>query len=146
MVWRHGPGESVFDFSGILGSSPRIREIFQLLELVAPSDATVLVLGETGTGKELVAQAIHLNSRRAARALHRGELRRPAGNPAGKRTFRTRKGPFTGAAARKEGRFFLAHQGTLFLDEIGELSLPPRRKFCGSCKAGSSSPWGAPAP
>ena len=52
----------MFDFSGVLGSSPRIREMFQLLEMVAPSEATVLLLGETGTGKELVAQAIHRNS------------------------------------------------------------------------------------
>jgi len=66
MVWRNSPGASVFDFSGVLGSSPRIREIFQLLEMAAPSEATVLLLGETGTGKELAALAIHRNSPRAA--------------------------------------------------------------------------------
>ena len=60
------PGDRVFDFSGVLGTSERIQEIFDLLAMVAPSEATVLLLGETGTGKELVAQAIHRNSLRAA--------------------------------------------------------------------------------
>jgi transcriptional regulator with GAF, ATPase, and Fis domain len=119
----------VFDFSGVLGSSPRIREIFQLLEMVAPSEATVLLLGETGTGKELVALAIHRNSRRAdgpfvvvncaalPETLLESEL------------FGHERGAFTGATNRKDGRFLVAHRGTLFLDEIGELSLPIQAKI-----------------
>lgn len=110
------------DFSGIIGQSPRMQEVFELLTLVAPSDATVLLLGETGTGKELIAQAIHRNSRRRdgpfvvvncaalPETLLESEL------------FGHEKGAFTGAYTRKQGRFSLAHKGTLFLDEIGELS------------------------
>ncbi|MEW6388431.1 MAG: sigma 54-interacting transcriptional regulator [Thermodesulfobacteriota bacterium] len=101
--------------------SPRMQEVLRLLQLVAPSEATVLLLGETGTGKELAAQAIHLNSLRRQgpfvvvngaalpETLLESEL------------FGHERGAFTGATSRKEGRFLLAHLGTLFLDEIGEL-------------------------
>ncbi|MGD0827410.1 MAG: sigma 54-interacting transcriptional regulator, partial [Desulfobaccales bacterium] len=100
---------SGFDQSGVLGASPRMREIFHLLELVSPSDANVLLLGETGTGKELVARAIHRNSPRAAgpfvvvncaalpETLMESEL------------FGHERGAFTGAVSRQEGRFLLAH-------------------------------------
>ncbi len=120
---------SGFDQSGVLGASPRMREIFHLLELVSPSDANVLLLGETGTGKELVAQAIHRNSPRAAgpfvvvncaalpETLMESEL------------FGHERGAFTGAVSRQEGRFLLAHRGSLFLDEIGELSLTTQAKI-----------------
>jgi len=120
---------SGFDQSGVLGASPRMRQIFHLLELVSPSDANVLLLGETGTGKELVAQAIHRNSPRAAgpfvvvncaalpETLMESEL------------FGHERGAFTGAVSRQEGRFLLAHRGSLFLDEIGELSLTTQAKI-----------------
>jgi len=96
-------------------------ELQQLVELVAPSEATVLLLGETGTGKELVAQAIHLNSPR-----HQGPfiVVNCAALPETlleSELFGHERGAFTGAANRREGRFFLAHRGTVFLDEIGEL-------------------------
>ena len=106
-----------------------MREILHLLELVAPSEATVLLLGETGTGKELMAQAIHKNSPRhldpfvvvncaaLPETLLESEL------------FGHERGSFTGAVSRKEGRFLLAHRGTLFFDEIAELSLPIQAKI-----------------
>jgi len=129
MVWRNGRGESVFDFSGILGSSPRIQEIFQLLSMVAPSDATVLLLGETGTGKELVAQAIHRNSPRAAGPFVVVNCATLPETLLESELFGHERGSFTGATNRKDGRFLLAHHGTVFLDEIGELSPPIQAKI-----------------
>jgi len=119
----------VFDFSGVLGSSPRIREIFQLLEMVAPSEATVLLLGETGTGKELVAQAIHRNSPRAAGPFVVVNCATLPETLLESELFGHERGSFTGATVRKDGRFLVAHHGTLFLDEIGELSLPIQAKI-----------------
>ena len=119
----------MFDFSGVLGSSPRIREIFQLLEMVAPSEATVLLLGETGTGKELVAQAIHRNSPRAAGPFVVVNCATLPETLLESELFGHERGSFTGATVRKDGRFLVAHHGTLFLDEIGELSLPIQAKI-----------------
>jgi two-component system response regulator HydG len=129
MVWRKGPGDSVFDFSGVLGSSPRIQEIFQLLGMVAPSEATVLLLGETGTGKELAALAIHRNSPRAAGPFVVVNCATLPETLLESELFGHERGSFTGATVRKEGRFLLAHHGTVFLDEIGELSLPIQSKI-----------------
>ncbi len=130
MPWSFETGDKLaFDFPGVMGVSPSIQELLRLLELVAPGDTTVLLLGETGTGKELVARAIHVNSLRRGgpwvvvncaalpETLLENEL------------FGHEKGAFTGAAVRKEGRFLMAHQGTLFLDEVGELSLPTQAKI-----------------
>jgi two-component system, NtrC family, response regulator HydG len=119
----------VFDFSGVLGSSPRIREIFQLLEMVAPSEATVLLLGETGTGKELVAQAIHRNSPRVADPFVVVNCATLPETLLESELFGHERGSFTGATVRKEGRFLVAHRGTVFLDEIGELTLPIQAKI-----------------
>ncbi len=120
---------SGFDQSGVLGASPRMREVFHLLELVSASDANVLLLGETGTGKELVARAIHLNSPRAAAAfvvVNCAALPEPLMES---ELFGHERGAFTGAVNRQEGRFLLAHRGSLFLDEIGELSLTTQAKI-----------------
>ena len=143
MVWRNGPGDSVFDFSGVLGSSPRIREIFQLLEMVAPSEATVLLLGETGTGKELVAQAIHRNSPRAAGPFVVVNCATLPETLLESELFGHERGSFTGATIRKEGRFLLAHHGTVFLDEIGELSLPIQAKILRVLQAREFEPVGS---
>jgi len=118
-----------FNFSRIIGRSPKMKEVFDTLSLVAPTDATVLILGESGTGKELVANSIHHNSPRASQpfikvscaalpeTLLEGEL------------FGHEKGAFTGAIARREGRFQLAHRGTIFLDEVGEMSVTTQTKL-----------------
>ena len=120
---------SGFDQSGVLGASPRMREIFHLLELVSPSDANVLLLGETGTGKELVAQAIHRNSPRAAGTFVVVNCAALPETLMESELFGHERGAFTGAVSRQEGRFLLAHRGSLFLDEIGELSLTTQAKI-----------------
>ena len=143
MVWRKGRGKSVFDFSGVLGSSPRIREMFQLLEMVAPSEATVLLLGETGTGKELVAQAIHRNSPRAAGPFVVVNCATLPETLLESELFGHERGSFTGATVRKDGRFLVAHHGTVFLDEIGELTLPIQAKILRVLQAREFEPVGS---
>jgi formate hydrogenlyase transcriptional activator len=110
------------DFEEIVGNSPELRQVFTLINRVAPTTATVLILGETGTGKELVARAIHERSPRRQRPLVKVNC---AAIPAGlieSELFGHVRGAFTGALAARSGRFELANHGTIFLDEIGELS------------------------
>src|SRR6266849_4948229 len=104
------------DFEGIVGQSSALRHVLNLVDTVAPSDSTVLLLGETGTGKELIARAIHERSRRKERTFVKLNC---AAIPTGlleSELFGHERGAFTGAIAQKIGRFELAHQGTLFLD------------------------------
>jgi formate hydrogenlyase transcriptional activator len=111
------------DFEGIVGQSMALRHVLQLVETVAPSDSTVLLLGETGTGKELIARAIHERSRRRNRTLVKLNC---AAIPTGlleSELFGHEKGAFTGAVSQKVGRLELADKGTLFLDEVGDI--PP---------------------
>jgi transcriptional regulator with PAS, ATPase and Fis domain len=143
MGWRIGAGARVFDFSGVSGTSPRIREIFQLLEMVAPSEATVLLLGETGTGKELVAQAIQRNSARAAGPFVVVNCAALPETLLESELFGHERGAFTGATNRKDGRFVLAHHGTLFLDEVGELTLPLQAKILRVLQAREFEPLGS---
>jgi PAS domain S-box-containing protein len=117
------------NFEEIIGSSPAMRKVFQSVEKVAVTDTTVLITGETGTGKELVARAIHNLSPRKDRPLITVNC---AALPAGlieSELFGHEKGAFTGAVARKKGRFELADGGTLFLDEVGELPLETQAKL-----------------
>jgi transcriptional regulator with GAF, ATPase, and Fis domain len=112
-----------------MGVSSSFREALRLLELVAPADTTVLLLGETGTGKELAARAIHANSPRRDRPLvvvNCAALPEPLLES---ELFGHEKGAFTGAAGRREGRFQTADRGALFLDEVGELSLATQAKI-----------------
>ncbi len=112
-----------FEASQIIGNSPRILEIFDTLHMVAPTDATVLILGESGTGKELVADAVHANSPRKKGPLVKVNCAALPETLLESELFGHEKGSFTGAVARREGRFKLADGGTLFLDEIAEMSL-----------------------
>jgi formate hydrogenlyase transcriptional activator len=109
------------DFEGIVGQSSGLRHVLSLAETVAPSDSTVLLLGETGTGKELIARAIHDRSRRKDRTLVKLNC---AAIPTGlleSELFGHERGAFTGAISQKIGRLELADHGTLFLDEVGDI-------------------------
>jgi formate hydrogenlyase transcriptional activator len=113
----------------IIGESPAFKEVLRQVEIVAPTDATVLLQGETGTGKERMARAIHQLS---ARRHHAFITVNCAAMPSGlleSELFGHERGAFTGALAQKLGRFELAHQGTLFLDEIGDLPLELQPKL-----------------
>jgi formate hydrogenlyase transcriptional activator len=110
-------------FEEIVGSSAPMREVLRQVEKVAPSDSTVLILGETGTGKELIARALHRRSKRAARAFIRVNCGAIPQSLIASELFGHEKGAFTGALQRRVGRFESADGGTLFLDEIGELPL-----------------------
>ncbi|MCX6549797.1 MAG: sigma 54-interacting transcriptional regulator [Acidobacteria bacterium] len=112
-----------FMLDDIIGSSPALRAVVRQVEKVAPTDSTVLITGETGTGKELVARAIHRRSKRAARPMIKANLAALPDALIASELFGHEKGAFTGAVQRHIGRFELASSGTLFLDEIGEL--PP---------------------
>ncbi len=109
-------------FDAIIGASPAMQEIFNVIEQVAPSRASVLITGESGTGKELVAQAIHEHSPRATAPFVKLHCAALAETILESELFGHEKGSFTGAVGRREGRFKQADGGTLFLDEIGEIS------------------------
>ena len=117
------------NFEEIVGRSAAIKRVLAEVETVAPTDATVLILGETGTGKELIARAVH---RMGARKDHPFVTLNCAAIPTGlleSELFGYEKGAFTGALAQKIGRFEMAHRGTLFLDEVGDIPLDLQPKL-----------------
>jgi formate hydrogenlyase transcriptional activator len=117
------------DFDGIVGQSSGLRHVLNLVETVAPSDSTVLLLGETGTGKELIARAIHDRSRRKDRTFVKLNC---AAIPTGlleSELFGHERGAFTGAISQKTGRLELADQGSLFLDEVGDIPIEIQPKL-----------------
>src|ERR1700741_1458302 len=117
------------NFDQIVGDSPALRQVLELVQTVAPSDSTVLLLGETGTGKELIARAIHDHSRRKSRTFVKLNC---AAIPTGlfeSELFGHEKGAFTGAISQKMGRLELADQGTLFLDEVGDIPIEIQPKL-----------------
>ncbi|WP_429018097.1 nitric oxide reductase transcriptional regulator NorR [Comamonas sp. 4034] len=124
-----GPAQGAHGMRQILGSSPAIRQLQKHIALVAASDLAVLITGETGTGKELVAQAVHAQSARADRPLISINCAALPDNLVESELFGHVRGAFTGALAERRGKFEQAHQGTLFLDEVGELSLPVQAKL-----------------
>ncbi len=111
-----------FDFSKIIGRSRAMQNVFETISLVAPSEATVLITGESGTGKELIANAIHQNSPRKNRPLIKVNCAALQETLLESELFGHEKGAFTGAVARKKGRFQLAHKSSIFLDEIAEMT------------------------
>jgi len=113
--------DQVFMFEEIVGSSPALKTVLSSIVKVAPTDSTVLITGETGTGKELIARAIHKGSQRAGQAFISVNCAAIPSSLIASELFGHEKGAFTGALQRHQGRFEMAHSGTIFLDEIGEL-------------------------
>ena len=136
-VVGEAPGEM-----GIIGRSAAIRGVCNSIRQVAATDATVLILGETGTGKELVARAIHDAGARRGEALLRVNCAAIPESLIESEFFGHERGAFTGATARREGRFAQADGGTLFMDEIGELPLDLQAKLLRVLQEGEFEPLG----
>jgi PAS domain S-box-containing protein len=108
-------------FEEIVGASPALQNVLSSIVKVAPTDSTVLITGETGTGKELIARAIHKHSQRSGQAFISVNCASIPSSLIASELFGHEKGAFTGAVQRRQGRFEMAHSGTIFLDEVGEL-------------------------
>jgi len=121
--------ESSYGFSNIIGRSPAMQHIFKMVEAIKDSSISVLITGETGTGKELLANAIHYTSKRHYRPFVAVNCAAIPSELLESEFFGHEKGAFTGAVSRRIGKFEEAHTGTLFLDEIGELELPLQAKI-----------------
>ena len=121
--------KTIYDFSEIIGSGAQMQEVYRLMSLVADSNTTVLVLGETGTGKELIARAIHNASPRRDKLMVKVNCAALPANLIESELFGHERGAFTGAIDRRIGKFELANHSTLFLDEIGELPLEAQSKL-----------------
>ncbi len=114
---------AVFDRTRIIGNSPELNRVLDTIKRVANTDASVLITGENGTGKELIAEALHANSRRRGKPFVKVNLGGISQTLFESEMFGHKKGAFTGATSDRVGRFELAHTGTIFLDEIGDLDM-----------------------
>ncbi|UOE49214.1 sigma 54-interacting transcriptional regulator [Mucilaginibacter sp. SMC90] len=121
--------EITHNYAEIIGDSPAMQQTFRMLTQVGPSDSTVLILGETGTGKELIARAIHNNSPRKNKMMVKVNCAALPSNLIESELFGHERGSFTGAIDRRVGKFELANGGTLFLDEIGEMPFDLQAKL-----------------
>ena len=117
------------EFEGIVGSSPALRAVLDQVRMVAPTDSTVLIAGETGTGKELIARAVHIHSGRRHRPFVKVNCAAIPTELLESELFGHEKGSFTGAVAQRIGRFEAANGGTVFLDEIGDMPLHLQTKL-----------------
>jgi transcriptional regulator with GAF, ATPase, and Fis domain len=131
------------NFDEIIGNSPALLKVLQQVEQVAPTDATVMILGETGTGKELIARALHNRSARKNRPLVKVNCGAISAGLVESELFGHVKGAFTGAIDKRTGRFELADGGTLFLDEVGELPLDTQVKLLRVLQEGEFEPVGS---
>lgn len=118
-------------FSQIIGKTPVIQQVFQTIQKIAPTDSTVLITGETGVGKELIAREIHLGSQRRDHPFVKVNCAAIPETLLESELFGYEKGAFTGAVTNKPGRFEIAHQGTILLDEMGEIPLHLQAKLLG---------------
>jgi formate hydrogenlyase transcriptional activator len=134
---------SEHNFTEIVGNSARLRAVLQQVEQVAPTDSTVLILGETGTGKELIARAIHDRSRRKNHPLVKVNCGAISAGLVESELFGHVKGAFTGALSNRDGRFKLADGGTIFLDEVGELPLDTQVKLLRALQEQEFDPVGS---
>lgn len=130
-------------FGGLVGSGVAMREVFAVLELAAPTDATVLLQGESGTGKELAARAIHDHSERASGPFVVLDCSAINAQLIDSHLFGHKRGAFTGSVDDRKGAFVLAHGGTLFLDELGELPLESQAKLLRALEARTVQPLGS---
>jgi len=128
-------------FGELIGSSSPLREVYGMLERIAPTDVTVLLEGETGTGKELAARAVHSHSRRSGGPFVVIDCGAVAPNLIESELFGHEKGAFTDAVKARQGAFELADGGTIFLDEIGELSLDLQPSSCAPWTSARPSAW-----
>lgn len=135
-----------FDRVGIIGKSSRLTEILDTVARIAPTDASVLITGENGTGKELIAKALHVNSRRSGASLVKVNLGGISQSLFESEMFGHVKGAFTGAVDSRKGRFELADKGTIFLDEIGDLDLNCQVKLLRVLQEGTFEPLGDSRP
>ena len=135
-----------YDFSNIIGKSPAIKKIFKTIEKVSDSDSNVLISGNSGTGKELVAKAIHYNSGRRKGHIVAVNCGAITETLLESELFGHKKGSFTGAVNDKDGLFKVAHNGSLFLDEIGELSLTAQAKLLRAIETKEILPVGGTTP
>jgi two-component system, NtrC family, response regulator GlrR len=140
------PAFSGSDFHGAAGQSPAMRRLFGVLQRVAATDSTVMMLGETGTGKEVLAHAVHRASPRSAGPMVVVDCGAVAANLVESELFGHVKGAFTGAAGSREGAFTRAHGGTLFLDEVAELPIDLQPKLLRALESGEVKPVGADQP
>jgi formate hydrogenlyase transcriptional activator len=132
---RSGYGDQVHDrrrFEQIIGKSPALETVLEQVERVAPTDSTVLIQGETGTGKELIARAIHNLSSRCGRAFIKLNCAAIPLDLLESELFGHERGAFTGAIAQKVGRFEMADKGTLFLDEVGRIAAQTSSRLAGT--------------
>ncbi|MSR59913.1 MAG: sigma-54-dependent Fis family transcriptional regulator [Planctomycetaceae bacterium] len=135
-----------FGFEGVLGSSPQMHRIVTQLQQIAPTDSTVLIQGENGTGKELVARAIHQNSRRKSKPFVPLNISALSESILESELFGHEKGSFTGAERRRIGQFEYANGGTLFLDEVGEMPMNTQIKLLRVLEDGQITRVGANEP
>jgi PAS domain S-box-containing protein len=131
------------DYNGIIGKSKAINKVLNEIKQVSQTDATVLISGETGTGKELVARALHVQSKRGDKPLIKVNCAAISPALMESEFFGHEKGAFTGATSKREGRFSLADGGTIFLDEVGELPLDLQSKLLRVLQEGEFEPVGS---